>query len=400
MKKTIAILLIIATLTAGIAIVPAVDAAPNQTPTNPGTAGLVSWWSMDETSGTRYDSYGTNNLTSNNSVGYGQGLILNSASFIRSNDQYLSVNNSSLAVGDIDFSIGMFVKLSSKNVEQQLFSKTVLGNNIREYYIEYYNVADKFYFCYSSNGTSVSALDANQTNIQLNTWYFIYAWHDATNNITGISVNDLTPHTANYSLGVYAGTAPLIIGKGISNTNDFSLDGYLDNVFFYKKVLTEDERAWIYNNGAGRSYCEVANNCATATPTVTNTATVTATPTITDTATSTNTSTPTQTATITETAVPTNTPTQTATVTETPTETATITLTPTITATATITSTPTITPTPSDRDAFVLSSGNYLTVFKSMTYGEIAVVTIVALALIILLIYFISRWVKDYYIGQ
>ena len=36
---------------------------------------LISYWSMDETSGTRYDSFGTNNLTSNNNVGYIQGSL-------------------------------------------------------------------------------------------------------------------------------------------------------------------------------------------------------------------------------------------------------------------------------------------------------------------------------------
>jgi len=36
---------------------------------------LVSWWSLSETSGTRYDQNGTNNLTDNNSVGWAAGVL-------------------------------------------------------------------------------------------------------------------------------------------------------------------------------------------------------------------------------------------------------------------------------------------------------------------------------------
>lgn len=32
------------------------------------TDNLISWWSLDEASGTRYDSHGTNHLTDNNTV--------------------------------------------------------------------------------------------------------------------------------------------------------------------------------------------------------------------------------------------------------------------------------------------------------------------------------------------
>ncbi|MBU0513002.1 MAG: hypothetical protein KJ638_15045, partial [Chloroflexi bacterium] len=46
--------------------------------------GLVAWWSLDETSGTRYDSHGGNHLSDNNTVGYSTGKQGNSANFERS----------------------------------------------------------------------------------------------------------------------------------------------------------------------------------------------------------------------------------------------------------------------------------------------------------------------------
>ena len=58
------------------------DAAPLRLPSNPGTTGLVSYWALDETSGTRYDSHGSNDLTDNNTVGYTTGVQGNAADFI------------------------------------------------------------------------------------------------------------------------------------------------------------------------------------------------------------------------------------------------------------------------------------------------------------------------------
>jgi hypothetical protein len=61
-------------------------------------AGLVSHWALDEASGTRNDSHGTNHLTDTNTVGTAAGQIENAAHFIAANSEDLSVaDNASLA---------------------------------------------------------------------------------------------------------------------------------------------------------------------------------------------------------------------------------------------------------------------------------------------------------------
>lgn len=60
-------------------------------------SGIVSYWKLDETSGTRVDSIGSNDLTDNNTVGYGTGKVSNAADFEADNSEYLSVaNNASI----------------------------------------------------------------------------------------------------------------------------------------------------------------------------------------------------------------------------------------------------------------------------------------------------------------
>jgi len=52
---------------------------------------LVSWWDLDEESGTRADAVGSNDLTDNNTVGYAVGKIGNAANFVDTNNETLSV---------------------------------------------------------------------------------------------------------------------------------------------------------------------------------------------------------------------------------------------------------------------------------------------------------------------
>ncbi len=56
--------------------------------------GLVSWWRLDEASGTREDAHGTNDLTDNNSVGQGYAVntptTTNSALFVDTSSEWLN----------------------------------------------------------------------------------------------------------------------------------------------------------------------------------------------------------------------------------------------------------------------------------------------------------------------
>lgn len=53
------------------------------------TDNLISYWKLDETSGTRYDSHGSNNLTDVNTVGYATGKISNCAVTVAANNENL-----------------------------------------------------------------------------------------------------------------------------------------------------------------------------------------------------------------------------------------------------------------------------------------------------------------------
>lgn len=223
--------------------------------TNPGTTGLISWWSLDETSGNRADSHGSNTLTDNNTVLSAAGKQGNAADFERDNTEYLSiVDNAGLSTGDIDFTVGGWVKNESLTNTNTVIAKR--DDSDYEYSLGTSNTGPNHQFFFQINAP-VTVYEGNA--ISTGVWYFVVAWHDATNDLIYIQVNNGT--AASQATGGSAPsdtTAPFIIGNNNVSATPRPHDGLIDELFFYKRILTADERTWLYNAGAGRAYSELS----------------------------------------------------------------------------------------------------------------------------------------------
>jgi hypothetical protein len=239
-------------------------AAPLRTPTNPGITNLVAWWSLNETSGTRYDSHGLNHLTDNNTVGYEAGIQGNAALFLHDNAEYLSEPDAAdISLGDEDFTFAFWVKFNTLVDNTGLIGK---WSAQKEYTIVYTNT--KIYFSLANSSdvqTNVISTGVPTTG----RWYFIVARYNAATDQAFLQLDDATTNTATHSGGIRDGSNALSMGK---YSNLTSCNCSIDQVSFYKRALSSDELTWLYNSGNGREYCEVANNCATPTPNATATA--------------------------------------------------------------------------------------------------------------------------------
>lgn len=367
---------------------------------------LIAHWALNETSGTRQDTLagcgGSGcDVAVAGSVGSTTGVISNAVSISGSNNYLYANDHADISTGDISFTVQGWANLTSK-VNSTIISKYSTTGNAREYLLFYsWNDAtanDRFVFCVSNNGTAATCVVANTFGApSTSTWYHVVGQHDATNNVITITVNNTSNATA-YSSGVYDSAAPLRIGALESGgVGAYIMQGAIDEAAFWKRALTTDEIACLYNSGSGRAYpfaaCDPATSTPTPTATHTSTATATATPTVTETPTSTSTSTATVTETPTSTATPTVTETPTITHTPPPGATATHTDTPTATSTSTATATPTATSTPTVTNTppvgatatntpvpsgdywqmLTLTSGAQLLVERRMTFGDVLV---------------------------
>jgi len=219
--------------------------------TSPGTSNLISWWKLEEASGTRNDSHGTNHLADNNTVlNDAAGKKSNAASFVTANSEWLSIaSNASLQTGDIDFTVGLWVKVTGASTVR-FAGKADAAGSASEWYLEGLEFSGQYYPTFSIKNNSLAL---NNDIINANTWAFVVAWHDATANKIYIQVDNGSPASENLASGPTAAADGFSIGRAGERAANY-MGGLIDEVFLYKKVLTAAQRTWLYNAGAGRTY--------------------------------------------------------------------------------------------------------------------------------------------------
>jgi len=223
---------------------------------------LVSYWKLDEASGTRVDSEPTGtpqDLTDNNTVTQVAGIVGNAAFFTSANTEWLSVADSTdLSVGDEDFTICAWVKLINLTGDKIIASHwSTTPSNQRSWLLRLNSSIGKYEGAVSSDGTSAGVTtlaDINFATPPTNAWHFVVFSHDSVNNQLKLSTNDGTPVTLGYSAGVHDSTSTFDIGgRGTSGADP--MWGAIDEVGFWKRILTAAEITALYSAGAGKTCC-------------------------------------------------------------------------------------------------------------------------------------------------
>ena len=227
------------------------------TAVNPTKANLISWWKLDETSGTRYDAHGSNDLSDINTVGYAAGKKGNAANFTAANTEYLKIDdNASLSFANESFTIVSWCKFKTVAAAGQvILGKWDYGYGKNEYVLLKLGSEYQLSFVVSSGGAGDIIVRATTFgNVSTNTWYFVACIHDSANDKATIYVNDKSD-SANYSSGCNDNTAPFAIGAQFNKGSATSLlNGYVDETAMWRRALTADEISWLYNSGSGRTY--------------------------------------------------------------------------------------------------------------------------------------------------
>ncbi len=216
---------------------------------------LTEIWKFEESSGTRAGEIASQTLTDNNTVVQGGGKVSSSGAwFTAANLESLSrTTNSTLECGDIDFTFAVWVYLTFKG---QVGVNTVIYKECQS--------GQRDYWLYIQNAMPILAKEnasgtfkAVSSGVRLDNfhWHLVVCWHDATADTLNIQVDNATPVSsamaaAGQSVG--AGVGNFLVGS--SGVAGQYLDGVLDNLAFWKRILTADERTMLYNAGNGLDY--------------------------------------------------------------------------------------------------------------------------------------------------
>lgn len=211
---------------------------------------LVAWWSMDEASGNRADSHsGGHTLTDTGSVGSATAKQSNGADFEESSSHYLDLSDGSpFDFGDADFTFAFWFNPESTSGTDYIIDH--FDNSSEGFFIAT-TAAGNINFRVYSSGLQVNFTHA--TSLSNGTWYFVVVYHDSTSNEVGVSLDNGSFLTASCAVGPGDPATNFRIGSRRDNAVN-ELDGILDEVASWSRLLTSDEITELFNSGSAIPY--------------------------------------------------------------------------------------------------------------------------------------------------
>lgn len=218
---------------------------------------LVDHWKLDETAGTtRYGSH-TNNvpLTDVNTVTRPVGIIDYAAAFQTGTGNYLHYTipvtpDPLFGTGDIPFTWGFAFYLENK-ANDYVFIEKRDSVKPSEYVIGYDQSDDRMYFeVLNADGVTTYRVNSNSAPT-LNTWTWLMCWHDPDTNKIYMQLDNGTITETAMTGGCFNNTdGDLVFGASLVR----SVQGRLDSVSFWRRILGDVEQAKWYNDGNGLAY--------------------------------------------------------------------------------------------------------------------------------------------------
>lgn len=175
----------------------------------------------------------------------------NAASFPATAYNYLYCpNNSSLQLNGTSWNYSFWMKPTavSGGVQYVLTKADDQGSVAFQFGS---NVGYLMLVCRNADNTNYSQLQTS-TTIDDDVWHFVNIWHDGSTLFMQIDNGTIYNIALN---GTMLETNPLRLGTRTDvESNWYAYDGSIQNVGFWKRTLTAEERTALYNSGTGRSY--------------------------------------------------------------------------------------------------------------------------------------------------
>lgn len=222
---------------------------------------LVSYWTLDESSGNASDSVGGNTLTNNNTATYSAGKIKNSIHLASASSQSLSIADGSQTGLDMsgDFSIQAWINATS--FPDAGVCSIVSKDNVsvsRSYAIYTSNDGKIHGIIFGGGGNGQRSFVTNSSQVSTSTIYHIVVTYSLSGNTFLCYVNGSSVAITMADTGVTSitnSTAPFEIGCRQESSSDAKFwNGWIDEVAVWSRVLTSGEVSSLYNGGSGYQY--------------------------------------------------------------------------------------------------------------------------------------------------
>jgi hypothetical protein len=167
--------------------------------------------------------------------------------FVKANSQTISTTTGSLPLNTAFTMCGWF-RVDAIGATEAIFSTDV------QFQVYVNNVGGVFFQCNGGNATVPNG------TVSANVWYFFTLWADAVGNY--VSINNGTVYSS-LTPGNYGIKTSFRFGVDRNLATNSLLGGSVDETAIWSRVLTADERTFLYNSGAGRTYAEAPDSLKT-----------------------------------------------------------------------------------------------------------------------------------------
>lgn len=221
---------------------------------------LVSYWKLDETSGTTAaDSKEANNGTITGATVNQTGKIGKAVLFDHSSEKIVIANESNFDFERSDaFSISMWFYLNSVNVNRFPITKQQASLAYAGWGL-WIQTNNKIRFDLVNDGRAISNyLAVESTNaFSSGSWIHFVCTYSGNSNTSGVKfyINGTHDSTATSVRNTLTSSILTAISVEIGNRNGaFNFDGLIDEVGIWAKELSSSEASALYNSGNGLTY--------------------------------------------------------------------------------------------------------------------------------------------------
>lgn len=203
---------------------------------------LVSYWKLEEASGTRVDSHGSNDLTGT-TRGAVTGVIDNGNDFESGSGDYLTAGDTASLSITSDLSISCWVKYESYTTGQMnIVSKWRSTSGNRSY--AFYTQSNNLYWLNSSTG-NYQALAAVSWTPTTGVWYHLCVSYDASAGSATFYLDgsQLGSTQTGLPTSIIDNSTPFNLGAGEGSSPTLYFDGVMDEVAIWSRTLSASDAA-------------------------------------------------------------------------------------------------------------------------------------------------------------
>ena len=219
--------------------------------------GLLAYWKLEEASGSRADSAGSNTLTDNNTVTQGAGKIGNAAQFTAANIEYLNKTGTTFKFAGVDFTAAAWVNptslASAGSDSGRGIMRSLSGDTTGDWSMGVVANGGIRLYHWQSNGndTTGKRLSVSSGLTPLSTWtHLVYR---RSSGVYTLWVNGVSQSFTVAATLTGWGNVGFEMGRNFPQAV-YSWDGLIDEAAIWDRGITDAEIATLYNSGAGNQY--------------------------------------------------------------------------------------------------------------------------------------------------